>query len=266
MAEEGLGLVHFDDLAGIHQHQAIRDLTREPHFMADHHHGHAIEREANDGVEHLLDHLRIERGGRLVEQHDLWLHAQGPRDGDPLLLAARELSWIFVRLLRDAHPLQIVPGNLVGFLSRQLADPDGRKRAVLEHRQMGKQVELLKHHADFAADLIDLLEVLRQFHAVDDDPAALPVLDAVDASKQRRLAAARRAADDDALASHDLEIDTAQNVEGTEPLVQVGNLDGDFVFGRAHFERDMPGRSVRTGALTSVAQVLNPVSARPLGV
>jgi hypothetical protein len=28
----------------------------------------------------------------------------------------------------------------------------------------------------------------------------------------------------------------------------------------------MPGRSVRTGALTSVAQVLNPVSARPLGV
>ncbi len=49
-------------------------------------------------------------------------------------------------------------------------------------------------------------------------------------------------------------------------ILQVDNLDRDLVFGRAHFERDMPGRSVRTGALTSVAQVLNPVSARPLGV
>jgi hypothetical protein len=40
------------------------------------------------------------------------------------------------------------------------------------------------------ADLVDLLEILGQLHAVDDDPAALPVLDTVDASKQRRLAAA----------------------------------------------------------------------------
>ena len=131
---------------------------------------------------------------------------------------------------------------------------------------MRKQVELLKHHADLAADLVDLLEILGQFHAVDDDPAALPVLDTVDASKQRRLAAARGAADDDALASHDLEVDTAQHVEAAEPLVQADDLDRDFVLGRAHVEDDVPGRPARAFALTSVAHVLNPVSPRPPGV
>jgi hypothetical protein len=34
---------------------------------------------------------------------------------------------------------------------------------------MRKQVEVLEHHADFAADLVDLLEVVGQLDAVDDD-------------------------------------------------------------------------------------------------
>ena len=103
---------------------------------------------------------------------------------------------------------------------------------------MRKQVELLEHHADFAAHLVDLLEVLGQFHAVDDDAAALPVLEPVDAAQQRRLAAARRAADHDALAAHDLQVDVAQHVKAAEPLVQADDLDRDLVLRRAHVERE----------------------------
>ena len=65
--------------------------------------------------------------------------------------------------------------------------------------------------------------------AVDDDAAALPVLEPVDAAQQRRLSAARRPADHDALAAHDLQIDVAQHVEGAEPLVHAHHLDGDLV-------------------------------------
>ncbi len=115
---------------------------------------------------------------------------------------------------------EIVPRDILGFLPRHLAHPDRRERAVLEHGQMRKKVELLKHHADFSAHLVDLLEVLGQFHAIDDDTAALPALDPVDASEQRRLAAAGWPANDDALAPHDGQIDVAQHVEGAEPLVR----------------------------------------------
>ena len=63
-------------------------------------------RELDHDVQHLLDHLGIERRGRLVEQHHLRLHAERAGDGDALLLAARELAGIFVRLLGNAHALE----------------------------------------------------------------------------------------------------------------------------------------------------------------
>jgi hypothetical protein len=52
-------------------------------------------------IEHFLDHLGVERRGRLVEQHDLGLHAQRAGDGHALLLAARKLAGIFVGLFGD---------------------------------------------------------------------------------------------------------------------------------------------------------------------
>ena len=39
-------------------------------------------------AEHALDQFRVQRRGRLVEEHDLGLHGQGARDRDALLLTA----------------------------------------------------------------------------------------------------------------------------------------------------------------------------------
>src|SRR5262249_30265559 len=133
-----------------------------------------------------------------------------------------------------------------------------------EHAQVRKQVELLEHHADLAADLVDRPEILGELRAVDDDAAALPVLDAVDAAQQRRLAAARGAADDDALSAHDLEVDVAQHVEGAEPFVEVDDLDRNLVLRRAHVEHGAPSRSVRCSFSAALAQALDHLSTRTL--
>src|SRR6266540_896159 len=258
MAEESLWPVDFDDLAGIHQHHPVRDLAGKSHLVAHHHHGHAVEREADHGIEHLLDHFRVERRGRLVEQHDLRLHAQRPRYRHPLLLAAGELGGILVRLFRNAHASQIMPRDLVGLPLRHLAHPDRSERAVLQHGQMRKQVELLEHHPDLAAHLVDGLEILGELSAVDDDPTALPVFDTVDTAKQGRLAAARGPADDDALSTHDLEVDVVQHVELTEPFVKANNLDCNLVRRRAYVARDALARSAGTSVLMTVAQTSRP--------
>src|SRR5712692_1222849 len=127
----------------------------------------------------------------------------------------------------------MMPGDVLGLLLGHLAHPNGSERAVLEHRQMREQVELLKHHPDLATHFVDLLDIGTELHAIDDDAAALPVLDAIDAAKQRRLAAAGWAADDDALSAHDLELDVAQHVERSEPFVEADDLDRDLVLRRA---------------------------------
>ena len=206
----------------------IRSATcrAKPHFMRHDQHGDAVAGEFHHRVEHLLDHLGIERGGGFVEQHDVRAHAQCARDGDALLLAAGEPGWVFLRLVRYPHAPQETHGKLFGVFLRHMADPDRRQSAVFQHREMREQVELLKHHADVAAYREDLLGIVGQLLAVDDDTAALPVFEAVDAAKHRRFAAAGWTADDDALAPRDRQIDVAQHVEIAVPLVQGADLNG----------------------------------------
>src|SRR6185437_5345052 len=85
------------------------------------------------------------------------------------------------------------------------------------------------HHADLAAHLVDLLQVVGDLDAVDNDAAALVLLQPVDAADHRRFARAGRSADDDALAAHDAQVDVAQDVEGAEPFVQLDDVDGDRI-------------------------------------
>ena len=89
---------------------------------------------------------------------------------------------------------------------------------------MRKQIELLKDHADVAAHFIDLLQVIGQFHAVDDDAPLLVRLQSVDAPNHRRLAGARWPTDHDPLAARHRQVDVAQDVEIPEPLVDTLHL------------------------------------------
>src|SRR5262249_28858410 len=103
---------------------------------------------------------------------------------------------------------------------------DGRQCAILKHGQVGKQVEMLEHHPDLAADRVDPPDVAGEHHAVHDDLTALKVFKPVDATQQGRLAGSGRAADHDAFPTANVEIDVGQHVKFAEPLVQTGDLHG----------------------------------------
>ncbi|MCY1245391.1 hypothetical protein D9M72_585410 [compost metagenome] len=125
--------------------------------------------------------------------------------------------------------------DFFGLLLRHLANPDRRKRAVFQDRQVREQVEVLEHHADFAAHFVDLLEVVGQLDAVNDDLALLVLFEAIDAADHRRLAGARRAGNDDALAFHNLQVDVTKDVEVPVPLVHSSDFDCDIRCGNSHF-------------------------------
>src|SRR4029077_5732952 len=90
-----------------------------------------------------------------------------------------------------------------------IAHPDRCERAVFQDGQMREKIETLEHHAHFATDFVDPPQARTQFDPVHDDPAFLKFLERVDTADQRRFSRARRAADDDALAPADIEIDVA---------------------------------------------------------
>nr|GEY82994.1 hypothetical protein [Tanacetum cinerariifolium] len=159
----------FDDLALVHEDHAVRHRARKTHFVGHAEHGHALFRQADHGVEHFFHHFRVEGRSRLVEQHDFRLHAQRAGNCHALLLATGQLARILVRLLRNTHALQVVHGDFFGLALGHLAHPHRRQRAVLQDGQVREQVEVLEHHADFATNRLDLLQI-RAGHAETEDP------------------------------------------------------------------------------------------------
>ena len=94
---------------------------------------------------------------------------------------------------------------------------------------MRKQVELLKHHAHFAAHRVDVLEVVVQRRVVDDDIAGLMFLQAIDTADQGRFSRPRGPANDNPFPGVDRQVDVFQDVEVAKPFVDIGQLNNDLV-------------------------------------
>jgi hypothetical protein len=210
-----------DDLPLVEEQHAVGHLARKPHLVRDHQHRHPALSQLDHDVEHLFDHLGIERRGWLVEKHNFGLHRQRAGDRHALLLAARELAGIFAGLLGDADALQQLDRGLLGPRLRPAAHPDRRQRDVLQHRQVREQVELLEDHADLAADGLDIANVVGQLNAVDDDLAALMILQAVDTANKGRFPRARWAKDHHHLAFFHRCCDALERMEIAIPLMNI---------------------------------------------
>ena len=65
--EEGARRTLLHDLALIHEDDPIGHLPRESHLVRHHDHRHSRVSQLAHDVQHLLDHLRVEGGGRLHE-------------------------------------------------------------------------------------------------------------------------------------------------------------------------------------------------------
>ncbi|EOD70532.1 6-pyruvoyl-tetrahydropterin synthase [Amycolatopsis vancoresmycina DSM 44592] len=250
-----------DDLAVGHEDHPIGCPPGEPHLVGDDEHRHAVLGEARHHVEDLLDHLRVQRRGRLVEQHDLGPHRQRPRDGDALLLATRKLRRVLVGLVGDADALQQLHRRLARFGLRGLADLHRREHDVLDDGLVREQVERLEHHADVGPQRGQCLALGGQRDAVDGDLARVDRLQPVDRPAQGRLAGARRPEHHDDLAARHLQRDLPEHVQVAEVLVHGGRLDHR----RRHLRGHLASRVVRANRAWVTTRWREPTVALPAG-
>ncbi|KAG1648403.1 hypothetical protein GQR58_029853 [Nymphon striatum] len=239
VGEEVFGRAHFDDLAALHEDDAVGDFTGEAHFVRDDHHGHTGASELLHDVEYFLDHFRVEGRGRLIEQHDPRFHGERTGNRHTLLLTAGKLTGELVGLLRNANTLQQFASELFGFATRLLAHPDRSERDVVTHSQVREQVEALEHHADFGPDLFDVPGVVGELNAVDHDAAALVLFQAVDAPNPRGLTRAGWAEHDDDFAFLDGRGHALEGLEVAVPFVDA--VADDHVIARGELSIDGGG-------------------------
>ena len=88
-AEQILDRRLFDDAPEIHDGDAAREMLDHREVVADEDIAQAeVASQVVQQIEDLRLHRHVERGGRLVADHDLGLGDQRPCDGDALALAA----------------------------------------------------------------------------------------------------------------------------------------------------------------------------------
>lgn len=116
--------------------------------MRNDNHRHAILCKILRDFKHLTDHFRIERRSRLVEKNDIRLHCKCACNRDALLLTAGKLTGVDVPFIGQTHLPEEFLRKCIRLSGRHLAQLARSERDVFEHGQMGKQIEMLKDHAD----------------------------------------------------------------------------------------------------------------------
>src|SRR6266851_5769313 len=100
-------------------------------------------------MEHRRARLAVEVAGGLIREDHDWVVDQRTGDGDALLLPARQLMRKLVFLILHAHGAQ-EQHHTVPQLSRGLAGEQPGERHVVEHREVGNEMERLKNESDVA--------------------------------------------------------------------------------------------------------------------
>ena len=124
-----------------------RDPAREVHLVGDDHHRHALVGERLHDAQHLADGLGIERGGRLVEQHQRRAASPAPGRSRP---AAAGRPRAAAGCLRAWSASPTLASSTVARDSAsaraQLEDGARADRDVAECGQVREQLEVLEHH------------------------------------------------------------------------------------------------------------------------
>src|SRR5438132_8154697 len=157
------------DLALLHDVHARADLQGERHVLLDEENRQTVPAQHVDDLPDLGDHAWHQALRRLVEQDDLGLERHRTRDGEHLLLAARERAARLVAPLsqdgearvdfveelsapRLGHPLAVQPGSEVLHHGEQpedppiLGDPGDAEAGDVVGREP-REVTTVEHHA-----------------------------------------------------------------------------------------------------------------------
>ena len=171
-----------------HRH-AVADLLDDLHFMRN---------DDNRNVLRPVDRLQqrenrlgrhgVERARRLVAEDDLRVVGKHARNCHALLLTARELRGIGVRLVGNADELQNLHRALLCVLAAH-ADNLQREADVSEDRALHEKVEVLEDHADLLPAAADF-RLAERHHVlvVDVDLAGGRAFEQIQAPYQRALA------------------------------------------------------------------------------
>src|SRR2546427_11148573 len=203
------GMVPYGAL--LHDVDAPGGVERQRDVLLDEKNGHPVPVKRVHDLLDLGDHPGHEPFGGLVEQDDLRLEHHRARDGEHLLLAARQRpARLTAPLSQDREVAVDLLEQLLAALRRD-SGPVEPRAEILEHRQQAEDPTLLRHPRDAQAGQ-PVGRHAGQVPPVERDPPARPAHHSHDRLERRGLAHAVAAEQADHLARAHLDRHAVQDV------------------------------------------------------
>lgn len=216
LLEFGQGAV-LDDRAAVQDRDPISQMLGLVQGLSRQQHGDAVVGEVSDGLPDLVARLRVQSGGRLVEEDDRRVADQAHRDVEPATHPAGVGGRLPGPRLGQSESGQQVVGDLVRIL--QVAQPGDQDQVfpagehLVDCSELAGQADRLPHLQGFGGDV----EVL------DDRGAGVGLEQRRQYPHQGRLAGSVGAEQGEDAAACNLEVDAAQHRQILERLLNAAH-------------------------------------------
>ena len=234
-----LGVRTEEDRFGfVQEHDAVRQLFREPHVVRDHNAGQVqLNLQPLDQVAQQLRHQGIDHRGRFVVQDAFRSRRQCPRNRHRPLHPRRQIRRQQIAHLLHTHHLQQPVDDLENLLLAQFPRLAQRERDIFSHGQRIEERTVLKHHGDFLADLFQLFFiVVGDVLPSDDHSPRVRLEKSHDVMQGNRFAHATASENADSLCRKHVEVDMLQHDVVPKCLVDIAKLNVWRRFGLVRHE------------------------------
>ena len=183
----------FGDNTVAQQHNAVRSIMGETHFMGRHENRGALLFELGHHVQHLAHQHRVKCRGNFVKEQQFRIGHQRSGDGHALLLATGKLIGVGTGLGSHTDAVKQLQRAGFGTILIPMVHLERRQGDVLNHRHVRKQVELLEDHADARTNLILVGVRIGDIRVSQPNLAIVDTFQQIHAFHQRRLSRTGRA-------------------------------------------------------------------------
>jgi len=221
LLDQSTGRSFGDDATAVHHHEPVAQLLGFIHVVSRQHQGDAALLQAVEAVPQDVARLRIETGGRLVEQQQVGFAHQRAGDRESTFHPARQRVDPFVRSFGQLHELEQFAGAAPALRARyvEVAPIDHQ---VLDHGQLRVELVGLGDHTHASSDRGP---VRHRIEIEDPHGAGGDRRDTADHPHGRGLAGTVGPQESERLTRLDVEIDAGNRGELAELLGQVAGAD-----------------------------------------
>ena len=241
------------DPALVDHDQPIAELLGLIHVVGGEHQRRALLLQAEQPVPEDVARLRVEAGGRLVEQQDAGVVHERARDREAALHAAGQVVDLGLRALGQLGELEQLVGALADVGARQ-AEVAPVDEQVLADLELHVEVVGLRHDAELGADLG---AVLVRVQVQDGQVAAGARRDRAHHPHRGRLAGAVGPEQPERLTGRDLEVDAVDGGDLFVGLGEGGRRDHRCSHGRPPYDAPRTGRNRHCPRIRRVARAVN---------